>query len=157
MITCTRILKSDTGHRVFGHEGKCRHCHGHEYKYEVTAEAQSLDSIGRVIDFSVIKEKVGSWIDENWDHNFIVYEKDEELKKALNWVAAGKAPFISPFNPTAENMAHYLLTVICPQVLEGTGVIVKRIKVWETTNCFAEAELSQAELVKILNEDSKKK
>ena len=140
-ITCTRLLKSDTGHRVLGHEGKCNNPHGHEYRYEITAQGSDLDSIGRVIDFSVIKAKIGGWIDENWDHRFLVYKKDKDLVAALESVPDTAGPVVVNWNPTAENIANYLLNKVCPDELYGTGIIVTRVKVWETQNCFAEAEL----------------
>lgn len=101
-----------------------------------------LDDIGRVIDFSVLKEKIGQWIDDNWDHNFIVYQADEALIQLLrNCPERRKDPFVMPYNPTAENMAEYLLKEVCPHVLNGTGVEVYKIELWETENCKAEVEL----------------
>ncbi len=144
MKTCVRLLKCDAGHRVLGHEGKCAHPHGHEYRFEIEAAADGLDSIGRVIDFSVIKAKVGKWIDENWDHNFLVCMEDYRLKNALEFVAeseGSKKPFVMPQNPTAENMAEYLLKIVCPRELANTGVTITRVRVWETQNCYAEAKL----------------
>ncbi len=141
MKTCVRLLKSDTGHRVLGHEGKCNFPHGHEYHYEIEAAADALDSIGRVIDFSVLKAKIGSWIDANWDHNFICFKDDFKMIAGLDVVGSGKEPFIMPTNPTAENIADYLLRVVCPRELAGTGVIVTRVRVHETMNCYAEAKL----------------
>lgn len=142
MKTCVRLLKCDTGHRVLGHEGKCAHPHGHEYRFEIEACADDLDSIGRVIDFSVLKAKIGKWIDENWDHNFIVNSEDEYLIRALFSVPGTRAPFVFfDGNPTAENLAAYLLNVVCPRELKETGVQVTRVRVWETQNCFAEARL----------------
>lgn len=139
--TCVRILKCDSGHRVLGHEGKCRHPHGHEYRFEIEAEADQLDGIGRVIDFSVLKEKIGGWIDKNWDHNFLVFEKDHALLYGFKVAALDQQPCVLPFNPTAENMADYLLKVVCPRELAGTGVQVTRVRVHETSNCYAEAKL----------------
>ena len=78
--TITRRLEFDAGHRVFGHESKCATLHGHRYVVEVTAQAAKLDSVGRVIDFSVLKERIGAWLDEKWDHNVIVFEQDEAKK-----------------------------------------------------------------------------
>lgn len=140
-LTCTRLLKSDTGHRVYKHESKCSHPHGHEYRYEVTAEADELDSVGRIIDFSVLKEKIGGWIDDNWDHSFLVFKDDVSLIKALSSVEDSKPPVVVDWNPTAENIASHLLLTVCPMVLSGTAVRVTKIKVWETENCFAEASL----------------
>lgn len=139
MITVTRKLEFDAGHRVMNHESKCATLHGHRYVIEVTATAPELDQIGRVIDFSVLKEKIGTWLDENWDHNVIVFSEDKTTIEALLMIPRKKDPFICPFNPTAENMARYLLTEICPMLMEKTGVTVTKIKVWETPNCFAEA------------------
>ena len=37
MITCTRKIEFDYGHRVFKHGSKCKHIHGHRGVIEVTA------------------------------------------------------------------------------------------------------------------------
>lgn len=39
------------GHRVVGHENKCRHLHGHNYRVTFYCESQELDGVGRVVDF----------------------------------------------------------------------------------------------------------
>lgn len=140
-ITCTRKIHFSSGHRVLGHEGKCVNPHGHNYYAHIFAEAEELDSIGRVIDFSVLKEKVGAWIDEHFDHTFLVFDQDIEMIAALNLIKSPKAPFICTFNPTAENIAHYLLTVVCPEVLEQYPITVKKVVLYETDNCYAEAKL----------------
>ena len=140
MITCTRTIEFDYGHRVFKHESKCRHIHGHRGVVEVTAKLDTeLDSLGRVIDFSVLKEKIGGWIDSNWDHNFLVSQYDVETRKALLAISDSRPPYICSFNPTAENMAEYLLKVVCPEVLKGTGVTITKVIFHETPNGKAEA------------------
>lgn len=143
-ITCTRLLHFDTGHRLYRHEGKCAHLHGHRYTAEITAEAESLDAIGRIVDFSVIKEKVGGWIDRNWDHAFVFWSEDIELISAFAQLQKSEPStrfYKLPMNPTAENMASYLLLTVCPQELQGTGVTVTHVRLWETENCFADAYL----------------
>jgi len=137
MITCTRILEFDAAHRVMNHESKCATLHGHRYKVEIEALG-SLDDVGRVIDFSVLKTVVGTWIDDHWDHNVLVYELDTETVLALYNVPRKKDPFICPWNPTAENMASFLLSH-SNALLESYGVTVARVVVWETPNCKAEA------------------
>jgi 6-pyruvoyltetrahydropterin/6-carboxytetrahydropterin synthase len=143
-ISITRKLTFETGHRVMGHEGKCANPHGHSYKLFVHARAPKLDGVGRVIDFSVLKEKIGGWIDAYWDHGFILYAGDYDMRAALYAVrgVSSTAKFFSlPSNPTAENMAHFLLHNVCPSVLKDTGVEVFRITLWETENCSAEVSL----------------
>lgn len=141
--TVTRILEFDAAHRVLGHESKCANLHGHRYKVEITARAEALDGIGRVIDFSVLKAKVGGWIDDKWDHNVILCDDDQRTIECAIMMPRVKDPYCMATNPTAENMASYLLEVVCPFVLVGTGVIVTKVVVWETPNCSAEATLGE--------------
>lgn len=131
-----RIIKFDAGHRVVNHESKCRTLHGHEYKVEVFAEADALDTLGRVIDFSVIKQIVGSWIDEYLDHNMILSDKDPDLH-LLQQCSGMKKPFIVPFNPTAENLAAFIYFK-GNDLLSETNVKITKIKLWETSNCYVE-------------------
>ena len=136
MIECTRRLKFDAGHRVHLHESKCRNAHGHQYIVFITASAEYLDKLGRIIDFSVLKEKFNGWIDENWDHGFIYYEEDKEMETALNMIE-GQKKFALPYNPTAENLAKYLYSVVAVEAMKNTGITISKIVVWETENAYA--------------------
>jgi 6-pyruvoyltetrahydropterin/6-carboxytetrahydropterin synthase len=105
---------------------------------EIEAQANSLDEIGRVIDFSVLRNRIGSWLDINWDHGFLVFSEDTEVLAALKAVP-GQKYFPLAMNPTAENLAVFLLETLCPNALMDTGVKVTRVVVHETENCKAEA------------------
>ena len=131
MTTCTRRVEFDAGHRVDGHESKCARLHGHRYAIEITASAPELDSVGRVIDFGVLKGVVGKWIDENWDHRMLLWHGDCTLDEEPGVVRV-------PFNPTAENMAVFLLEK-ANELLIDYSVTVVGIRVWETPNCWADA------------------
>jgi 6-pyruvoyltetrahydropterin/6-carboxytetrahydropterin synthase len=135
-MTCTRRLTFAAGHRVWGHEGKCAHPHGHNYIAEITVSA-SLDPLGRVIDFGVVKTVVGGWIDQNWDHGFLVNEDDQELLECFEIYPAWRV-FIMPGNPTAENIAQTLLRV-STELLTPLHVTVTRVRIHETENCYADA------------------
>jgi len=142
-ITCTRRIQFCAGHRVMRHEGHCKHFHGHNYVAYFTAqcvEGNTLDSLGRVIDFSVLKERIGGWIETNWDHGFLVWEDDNEALEALKMVGDQKI-YQTPFNPTAEQIASFLLNEVCPLLLRDTGVRVVMVKVEETENCHAIASI----------------
>lgn len=144
MITCTRQLEFDAGHRVHLHESKCRNAHGHRYRIllEATATeaADPLDPLGRVIDFSALKELIGAYIDVHLDHGFLVFDHDQEMLAALLKIE-GQKIYTMPYNPTAENIAYHFLHVICPGMLKGTCVRITKVTVFETPNCFAEATL----------------
>lgn len=143
--SCTRRLEFDAAHVVSGHGGKCKHLHGHRYAVEVTVTAP-LDTLGMVVDFSVVKDKVGAWIDNNLDHN-IILRRDHPLVRLglqIGWgvdgVFAGKAPYLMDDNPTAENLARLLLekAQVCLAPL-----VVECVTVYETPNCFATAYVPQ--------------
>lgn len=140
MMTVVRKLQFCAGHRLCRHEGRCAHLHGHNYTVHFHATAESLDPIGRVIDFGVLRERLGGWIDSHWDHGFIIHKEDHEARAALSAVE-GQKLFVLEDNPTAENLADYLLRVVGPQQLAGTGVRLVRVVLWETDNCCAEASL----------------
>lgn len=122
------------GHRVFQHESKCAHLHGHNYRVHFTCEAEELDNIGRVIDFSDMKSRLCMWLEDNWDHKTLIWENDPWAKVL---------PEIDPtivivsFNPTAENIAQHLVEVIGPQQLAGTGIKLVHCDVEETRKCSA--------------------
>lgn len=145
----TRYHDICAGHRVVGHEGKCRHLHGHNYRIHFTCEAESLDDLGRVVDFSVVKDRLCMWLEKNWDHKFLVWNNDalmygihcsvnnddeqsqedrDHFNESLVWL---------DFNPTAENLANHILEVVAPAQLKGTGVTVTQVTIEETRKCSA--------------------
>lgn len=123
------------GHRVAGHEGKCRFLHGHNYRIHFTCTADGLDTVGRVIDFSKIKSLLCLWLEERWDHKFLVWREDPLLKDLLK--VDPDSLVIVPFNPTAENMAEYLVDFVGPRQLKGTGVRLVSVTIEETRKCSA--------------------
>jgi len=150
-ITANRYHDISCGHRVVGHEGKCRFLHGHNYRVHFYCEAEQLDTVGRVIDFGVIKEKLCMWIENKWDHKFLAWEQDSVMRSIVNkfsgiygdLVMIDKSVVWLPFNPTAENMGEYLLNTIGPKQLEGTGVRLIRVVIEETRKCSVTCEVGE--------------
>lgn len=155
-ITITRYHDICMGHRVYGHENKCKNLHGHNYRFWFTLESvdydhhftqdgtsterdQGLDSVGRVIDFSVIKDKLCTWLEENWDHKMILWKQDP-LAQYLYQNGLDAIEGVD-FNPTAENIALYMVEVLGPKLLEGSGVYLQKCVVEETRKCSATAEM----------------
>lgn len=134
MISITRRLEFDAAHRLINHEGKCKHLHGHRYVVVVEVEAPELDAVGRVIDFSAIKELVGGWIDEFLDHGTIINTLDQRLG---HWLAEnGQKYYTTPENPTAENIAMEIHRV-ASGLLAPRGLRLVKTEVFETPNCSA--------------------
>ena len=138
MITCTRKIEFDAAHRVMEHQSQCKMLHGHRYVIEATFEAAQLDKLGMVIDFGVIKEILGGWIDKNWDHNTILNIADKVLGDEIAKITGQKIYYLNG-NPTAENMAEYLHVEICPKLFLDKNIACKKIKLFETPNCYAKS------------------
>lgn len=138
MFEAIRYHDFCAGHRVVGHENKCAHLHGHNYRIYFHCTAEQTDELGRVMDFSVIKAKLCNWLEDHWDHRFIVWEQDP---LAADIAKLDSATVKVPFNPTAENMAQYLVEVVAPKQLEGTGVVLHKCVVEETRKCSASFSL----------------
>ena len=139
MITATRYHDISAGHRVAGHENKCAHLHGHNYRFHFTVAAPELDHLGRVLDFSAIKERLCMWLENEWDHKFLIWEHDP-LMAELKYLAPEDI-VVTTFNPTAENMAQYMVEEIAPDALAGTGCVLKKCTIEETRKCKAAYEL----------------
>ena len=153
-MRATRYHDISCGHRVHGHESKCRHMHGHNYRIHFTCQAQpyifAMDNIGRVIDFGEIKAKLCMWVENNWDHKFLAWDQDPVMHALQDHLRFGdneaEAIFDGslvwvPFNPTAENMAEYLVHVVGPQMLTDTGVRLVRVDIEETAKCSVSYEV----------------
>lgn len=137
LFSVTRYHDISCGHRVVGHEGKCRNLHGHNYRIHFHCRSKGLDSIGRVIDFSVIKSALCQWLEDNWDHRMLIYDEDPLLPSLLD---LDETVVEVPFNPTAENMAWYLLQVVAPKQLPSE-IECFRVQIEETRKCSADVYL----------------
>lgn len=156
-FTASRYHDISCGHRVVGHENKCRHLHGHNYRIHFNCEAEegctATDSIGRVIDFGEIKQKLCMWLEDNWDHKFLAWtgdtlmrsllfasERSEAVSQLDDETFCDSVVFLS-FNPTAENMARFLVDVVGPAQLLGTGIQLVSVSIEETRKCSASYEV----------------
>lgn len=143
-ITIMRRIKFCAGHRLFKHGGKCEHFHGHNYVADFFVTGDEVDAVGRVVDFAELKSRFKGWIDAHWDHSFLISQADSNAEKALRMVEPMRY-FVLPYNPTAENMARYLLENVAPDVLIGTGARATAVRIWETEDSYAEATLDVPE------------
>ena len=131
MILANRYHDISCGHRVVGHEGKCKNLHGHNYRFHFSITAEGLDDLGRVIDFGIIKSTLCQWLEENWDHKMLIWDEDPWLLELLK---IDKEVVVVNFNPTAENIAEYFVMQIAPKLLRHP-VILTELTIEETRKC----------------------
>ena len=123
-----------SGHRLLEHNGKCVFPHGHTYKAEIWVASEALNDLGFVVDFTELKQKVNDWIEEHWDHAFLVNSRDTELLNALRAVKRSRIFVFPEENPSAEVMARQLYC----QTQELCSIVPLKVRVWESSTQYAE-------------------
>ncbi len=98
----------DSGHRLLDYNGRCAYPHGHTYRAEVFLESPTLDGLGLVYDFTDLKERIKSWVDENWNHAFLVNSRDRELISGFANVELARLYKFQDQNPSCEVMSRVL-------------------------------------------------
>lgn len=134
MFSVTREIAFCYGHRLMNHDGKCRHLHGHNGRAVITLASESLDGMGMVMDFSVLKRVVGGWIDQALDHKMLLHRDDPALPLLRG---QGEPVFVMDVNPTAENIARLIFDYAASQ-----GFPVVEVRLWETEGCYASYRVS---------------
>jgi 6-pyruvoyltetrahydropterin/6-carboxytetrahydropterin synthase len=144
MLTITRKLEFDAGHRIPDHNSQCRNLHGHRYTLEITLTGQVVDhegyaDNGMIMDFSDVKALARKNLVDLWDHAFLVYEKDVTVKDFLNSLPNHKTVVLNRV-PTVENLAKIAFDILKPVYQDrfSTGLALSKIKLFETPNCWAE-------------------
>jgi 6-pyruvoyltetrahydropterin/6-carboxytetrahydropterin synthase len=137
MMQIGKRLEWDAAHRILNHESKCATLHGHRYAAEIVVTADALDALGRVVDFGIIKSRVGDWIDRHWDHNTFVNAHDTALL-TFCLDENRKLPFVFDGEPTVENVVVKLMEAATHLLSSDTGLRVVRVRVYETPTCYAE-------------------
>lgn len=141
----TKKFKFEGSHSVRDCSSKrCSHSvHGHSYICEIEFEGSKLDHAGMLIDFGLMKNTIGKYID-SLDHCHLIYKKDKSeyveffMKHNDRWIAID-------FNPSAEMIAVWLL-YMSQYILDHTifkngegDVRVSSVTVHETATGRAQA------------------
>ena len=111
-------------HQLRGYKGKCENLHGHNYKLEIFARGEELNNIGLLIDFGDLKSAADEII-KYFDH------------RNLNELP----PFDEELNPSAENIARYVLEYLQSRI-EDDRVTVYKVRCFETPRSIATYQVS---------------
>jgi 6-pyruvoyltetrahydropterin/6-carboxytetrahydropterin synthase len=125
----TKTVDFCYGHRLLEYDGKCKHLHGHNGLLEVDLEADSLDSLGMVMDFTQVRDVVKNWVDENLDHKMLL-RRDDPVAPILKDL--GEPVYLLDGNPTAENIAMHIY-----HQAHSQGLMVAEIRLWESPSSYA--------------------
>ena len=121
-----RWIETDTGHRVPNHKSKCKHMHGHRYRWEAEIEGEvvtekGVSEEGMLIDFSDISQILTEYIHDVVDHAFVVYKGDDEARTALASLGSDHRTVVVSFIPTAENLAKWAFEQIENKITSSYG------------------------------------
>ena len=125
----TKSIEFCYGHRLLEYDGKCKYLHGHNGLIEVDIEADSLDRLGMVMDFTSVRDIVKGWVDENLDHKLLL-RRDDPVAPILEKL--GEPIYLLDDNPTAENIAKHIYLQARNQ-----GLNMAEIRLWESPSSYA--------------------
>jgi len=142
MLTITRKLEFDAGHRIPDHNSQCRNLHGHRYALHITLTGAVVKQDGKsdngmIMDFSDVKEIASKHLVDLWDHAFLVYEKDVAVRQFLDSMPDHKTVVLDRV-PTVENLAQIAFDKLKGVFQNETGLSLIKITLYETPNCWAE-------------------
>ena len=103
------------GHHLREYPGNCERPHGHNWKVEVTVQADSLDNLGMGLDFKALKNEVNKVLD-TLDHHDLNEHAD-----------------FQSVNPSSENIAVYIFNNL-QNILSTDRYGVHSVTVRETDN-----------------------
>ena len=104
-------------HNLRGYDGDCEKLHGHNWRVEVTLKTEKLNELGMVMDFKIVKKKLGEII-SHFDHSYL--NELSEFKQE---------------NPTTENVSRIIYNNLSEQL--PPEVFVAKVKTWESEKCAA--------------------
>lgn len=140
-IRITKQFSFETGHALYGYDGKCKNVHGHSYKLSVTVIGTPITDTnnvkyGMVIDFSDLKKIVKSEIVDKFDHATVFNKNTPHIELAKELESRDHNVILVEYQPTSENMvldfADKIMSQLPPQIK------LFSLKLQETDTSFAE-------------------
>src|SRR5438034_11526235 len=108
-----------SAHQLRGYKGKCENLHGHNYKIEIYARGRKLNNIGLLVDFVELKDAAD---------DLVIYLDHKNLNEL--------EPFIAEQNPSAENVARFVLERLAAR-LDEDRVKIYKVRCFETPTSVA--------------------
>ena len=140
-IRITKQFDFETGHALYGYDGKCKNVHGHSYKLAVTVIGTPIEDktnvkYGMVIDFGDLKKIVMSEIVDKFDHATVFNKNTPHIELARELESRGHSIILVDYQPTSEMM----LTDFAEKIKKHLPESVKlhSLKLQETGTSHAE-------------------
>lgn len=140
-IRITKQFSFETGHALYGYDGKCKNVHGHSYKLSVTVIGTPISDstnvkFGMVIDFSDLKTIVKNEIVDVFDHATVFNKNTPHVDLAKELKNRGHNVLLVNYQPTSEMMVIDFAQKINKHLPES--IQLHSLKLQETDTSFAE-------------------
>ena len=140
-IRITKQFSFETGHALYGYDGKCKNLHGHSYKLFVTVIGSPIADpknvkYGMVLDFGDLKKIVNEEIVDVFDHATVFNKNTPHLELANELIKREHHVLLTDYQPTTEMMVIDFadkLKMRLPKTIK-----LHSIKLQETDTSFAE-------------------
>ncbi|RLD28286.1 MAG: 6-carboxytetrahydropterin synthase QueD [Bacteroidetes bacterium] len=140
-IRITKQFSFETGHALYGYDGKCRNIHGHSYKLSVTVIGSPINDtenvkFGMVIDFSDLKKIVKEEIVNEFDHATVFNKNTPHVELAKELKDRGHHVLLVDYQPTSEMMVIDFAEKIKNRL--PNNIRLHSLKLQETATSYAE-------------------
>lgn len=140
-IRITKMFNFETGHALYGYDGKCRNVHGHSYKLSVTVIGEPISDtehvkLGMVIDFGDLKKIVKEEIVDIFDHATVFNKNTPHVELARELEQRGHNVLLVDYQPTSEMMVIDFAKKIGDRLPDD--ITLHSVKLQETETSYAE-------------------
>ncbi|MFV0530761.1 MAG: 6-pyruvoyl trahydropterin synthase family protein [Flavobacteriales bacterium] len=140
-IRLTKIFNFETGHALYGYDGKCKNIHGHSYKLHVTilgkpVEDKTNPKLGMVYDFGDLKEIVNKEIVNPFDHAVVLNQNTPHSDLGVHLTQQGHKVIFTDYQPTCENMLLDFASKIRNKL--PSNIKLYSLRLYETENSYGE-------------------
>ena len=140
-IRITKQFTFETGHALYGYDGKCKNVHGHSYKLSVTVIGSPISDMnnvkfGMVIDFTDLKKIVKEEVVDQFDHATVFNKHTPHLELAQELQNRNHHVILVDYQPTSENMVIDFAERITKRLPKDISLF--SLKLQETDSSFAE-------------------
>lgn len=140
-IRITKQFSFETGHALYGYDGKCKNVHGHSYRLDVTVIGTPISDntnvkFGMVIDFTDLKKIVKAEIVDVFDHATVFNKNTPHVELAKELADRGHDVILVDYQPTSEMMIIDFAKKIKKHLPQN--IKLHSLKLQETATSFAE-------------------
>lgn len=140
-IRITKQFSFETGHALYGYDGKCKNVHGHSYRLDVTVIGNPIQDsshvkFGMVIDFGDLKKIVKEEIVDVFDHATVFNKNTPHVELAKELESHDHNVLLVDYQPTSEMMVIDFAKKIKSRLPDN--IRLHSLKLQETATSYAQ-------------------